>query len=126
MATQETHPQSSVSLSYVNAGTPAKGAVFLCVQVPSQANWKGRRGETPLDVGHSSKPLFFFSLHRTQTNRGESRYLMQAYRWWKVKIPSDLRQQEQGGIAEPQILTPRILPACLARIPSVLNYRMTL
>jgi len=37
-----------------------------------------------------------------------------------------MRQQEQEGIAEPQILTPRILPACLARIPSVLNYRMTL
>lgn len=29
MAIQETHPRSSVSLSYVNAGTPAKAAIFM-------------------------------------------------------------------------------------------------
>jgi len=59
IATQETHPYSSVSLSYVNAGTPAKAAACLCVQVPSQVKWKGHRGERRLDVGHSSKPSSF-------------------------------------------------------------------
>jgi hypothetical protein len=59
-------------------------------------------------------------------SRGENRYSMQAYRWWEVTTPSDLRQREQGGVADPQTRTRRVLPACLARIPSVLNYRMVL
>ena len=59
MANQEQHPRSSMSLSYVNAGTPAKAATFLCVQVQSQINWKGHRGESRLDARHSSKPSSF-------------------------------------------------------------------
>ena len=112
---------------YVNAGHQLKQLFLLSVQVPSQVNWKSRRGESRPDAGHFSKALFFFSLHQTQTNpRGGSRYSMQLYRWWEVAIPSDLRQRKQGDVAKPQTFTPRVLPARLARIPSILNYRMTL